>query len=360
MNGALAPVRLAETLHLARTRGASDVHLIAGTPPVLRVDGSLETQQGPCVDDREIDSIAATVLSASAREQLESSGDVTTAYRALDLGTVRIHAYRTARGLAFAMRLLAISVPDLEALHLPPVVLTLIDRPAGLVLFTGPTGSGKSTALSALVAGINHAHSKHIITIEDPIEYEHVSERSVISQRQVGADVGSYAQAIYGALRCDPDVILIGEMRESSTIHAALTAAETGHLVLSTLHTGDAPQTVDRVIGAFTGEMQDHVRILLAQTLAAVVCTRLVPRACGQGRRSAVEVMIATDAVRNVIRDGKTHQLRNIIATSKDAGMQTLEAHLSDLLARREITLDAAKVATERADDLRNQFCVTV
>jgi twitching motility protein PilT len=285
--------------------------------------------------------------------QLESTGDVSVTYRDSALGSIRVHAYRTADGIALAMRLLATDVPNLEGLHLPGVVSTFAERSAGLVLLAGPTGSGKSTALAALVDRINRMHHKHIIAIEDPIEYRHPSNKSIVTQREVGTNVPSFADAIYGALRCDPDVIVIGEMRDPATMHAALTAAETGHLVFATLHTADAPQTVDRIIGVFAGEMQEQIRVQLAQTLIGVVCMRLVPRTAGQGRRCATEVLIATEAVRNVIRDGKTHQLRNIMSTSRQTGMQTLEAHLSDLIARREITLETAKAVTERSGDLR-------
>lgn len=353
MTAALAPVRLAEMLHLARLRNASDVHLRAGEPPVIRVDGALERQETLAPSAEEISAMTSAMLSHAALTHLHDAGDVSATYRDSECGSIRLHAYRTAGGLALAMRMLATSIPTLEALHLPAVVSSFADRPAGLVIFAGPTGSGKSTALAGIVDRINRKYAKHIITIEDPIEYEHRSDCAVISQRQIGSDVPSFSQAIYGALRSDPDVILVGEMRDPDTMHAALTAAETGHLVLATLHTGDAPQTVDRIIGVFNGEMQEQIRIQLAQTLAGVVCMRLVARAGGHGRRCAAEVLIATDAVRNLIRDGKTHQLRNVISTSRQIGMQTLEAHLSDLIARREITLEAAKAVTDRAGDLR-------
>jgi twitching motility protein PilT len=204
-----------------------------------------------------------------------------------------------------------------------------------------------------MVDRINRTQSKHIVTIEDPIEYRHRPERSIVTQRQVNRDVDSYAGAVYGALRSDPDVILVGEMRDSETMHAALTAAETGHLVLTTLHTGDAPQTIDRIVGAFNGNIQEQMRIQLAQTLVGVVCMRLVPRAYGQGRRAAVEVLVANDAVRTLIRDAKSHQLRNVISTNRQSGMQTLEMHLTDLVARREISLEAARAVANQPHEVR-------
>lgn len=353
MTATLAPVRLNEVLRLARFRNASDVHLCAGAAPVLRVDGALETQPTLAAQAEEIDAVAASLLPRAAMAVLEEKGDVTVTQHVEDGGTIRVHAYRSSGGTCLAIRLLAPGVPSLESLHLPAVLTTFVEKPHGLVIFTGPTGSGKSTALAALLDRINRTQARHVVTIEDPIEYEHVSNRSLIHQREVGRDVQTFADAIYGALRSDPDVILVGEMRDPKTMLAALTAAETGHLVLTTLHTGDSAQTVDRIVGVFEGDRQEQVRLQLAQTLVGVVCMRLVPRASGQGRRCAVEVLVANDAVRNVIRDGKTHQIRNVISTSRQSGMQTLEAHLSDLIARREITLEAARLVTDRADELR-------
>lgn len=353
MTAALAPVRLSEVLRVARLRNASDVHLCAGVPPVLRVDGALEAQHTLVPTREEIGAVTASLLDQSAREILAEKGDATVTQRVDEVGSIRIHAYRTSQGMCLAIRLLAPGIPNLDALHLPPVVSGFADKPHGLVIFAGPTGSGKSTALAAMIDRINRTQSRHVVTIEDPIEYEHVSDRSVVNQRELGRDVSTFAQAVYGALRSDPDVILLGEMRDPETMHVALTAAETGHLVLTTLHTGDAAQTIDRIVGVFEGDKQDQIRVQLAQTLIGVVCMRLLPRAGGQGRRSAVEVLVASEAVRNVIRDGKTHQLRNIISTNRQAGMQTLEAHLSDLIARREIALDTARLVTNRPDELR-------
>jgi twitching motility protein PilT len=352
MTAVFAPVRIAEVLAVARFRNASDVHLCAGEPPVLRVDGALETQQTVVTTAEEVEAVAASLLDASAARNLATRGDVSIA-RTLDtLGTIRVHAYRTARGTCLAIRLLAKSIPNLESLELPAVVAAFADRPNGLVIFAGPTGSGKSTALAAIIDRINRTQARHILTIEDPIEYVHLSASSLVNQRELDRDVDSFSDAIYGALRCDPDVILVGEMREPKTMHAVLTAAETGHLVLTTLHTGDAAQTVDRIVGVFDGQRQEQIRLQLAQTLVGVVCMRLLPRAGGSGRRCAAEVLIANDAVRNLIRDGKTHQLRNVISTSRQSGMQTLEAHLADLIARREVALEAARALTNRPSEL--------
>lgn len=353
MTAALAPIRLGEVLRVARLRNASDVHLCAGVPPVLRVDGVLETQHTLVPSDEELSAVTASLMNDRAREILASHGDATITQNIDGVGTVRVHAYRTSRGTSLAIRLLAQTIPSLESLALPSVVGTFADKPHGLVIFAGPTGSGKSTTLAAMIDRINRMHARHVLTIEDPIEYEHVSNRSIVNQRELCRDVPTYAQAVHGALRADPDVILVGEMRDPQTMHATLTAAETGHLVFTTLHTGDTAQTIDRIVGVFEGDKQEQIRLQLAQTLIGVVCMRLIPRAGAQGRRSAVEVLLANDAVRNLIRDGKTHQIRNIISTSRQIGMQTLEGHLSDLVARREISLDAARVVTERPDEVR-------
>jgi twitching motility protein PilT len=329
------------------------VHLSAGVAPVLRVDGTLEAQHTLLPTREELSAVTTSLLDEQAQEALRAFGDVTVSKHVQDAGRVRVHAYRTAEGIALAIRLLAASIPNLDTLHLPPVVAAFADRPHGIVIFAGPTGSGKSTAMAAMIDRINRAQARHIVTIEDPIEYEHRSDRSVVNQRELARDVATYADAVYGALRSDPDVILIGEMRDPQTMHAALTAAETGHLVLTTLHTGDAAQTVDRIVGVFEGDKQEQIRVQLAQTLVGVVCMRLLPRAGGQGRRCAAEILVGNDAVRNIVRDGKTHQLRNVISTSRQLGMQTLEAHLSDLVARREIALEHARLVTERPDELR-------
>jgi twitching motility protein PilT len=302
----------------------------------------------------ELEAVASTLLNERARAIFEANGDVTVSYDSQEIGAVRIHAYRTARGITLAIRLLCKDIPSLESLHLPAAVEEFAQRSQGLVIFAGPTGSGKSTALAAIVDRINRSQSKHVVTIEDPIEYRHECGKSIVTQREIGTDVESYEAAIFGALRSDPDVILVGELREPETMHAALTAAETGHLVLTTLHTGDAPQTIDRIVGAFGGGLQEQMRIQLAQTLIGVVCLRLLPRLSAQGRRAAAEVMVVNDAVRSLIRDAKSHQLRNVIATNRTIGMQTLEMHLSELVSRREIPIEAARASCGHPSDIRS------
>lgn len=339
---AYAAVRLAEVLHVARARNASDVHLRAGAPPVLRVDGELEPMS-VAAHPEEIDAICEALLDERDRAQLLSAGDVSATYRSEATGSVRVHVYRTAYGTSVAMRLLAMTVPAMDALGLPVAVLQFCSLARGLVIVAGPTGSGKSTTLAAMIDRINGVQSRHILTIEDPIEYEHRSQRSLVTQRQVGRDTPSFAEGVVGALRSDPDVLLIGEMRDAATMHAALTAAETGHLVFASLHTGDAAGTIDRIVSAFAGDVQAQIRIQLAQTLEGIVCTRLLPRSGATGRVCAAEILVATDAIRTLVRDGRTHQIKNAIATGKQHGMQTLESHLAVLVSRREIAADTAR-----------------
>lgn len=330
--------------------------MCAGVPLMLRVDGSLEQQNGTVVTRNEIDEIVAYCFEDVKRRCLHRAGDATTTFEDPGTGVVRIHAYVASHGCALAIRMLALKIPALESLDLPPVVADLTQRSHGLVILSGPTGSGKSTALAAMVDRINRTSAKHIITIEEPIEYRHAAGKSVISQREVGADVESFGSALVGALRSDPDIILLGEMRDRLTMAAALTAAETGHLVLGTMHTGTAAESVDRIVGSFEGAAQDEVRTQLSGVLAAVVCLRLVRRKAGPGRRIASEILLASDAVRTAIRESKPHHLRNIIATGRSSGMQTLEAHLSDLVVRGEISHEAACSVTDRRSELRAEI----
>lgn len=352
MNELLTQIRLAELLRLGRSKNASDLHITPALTPVLRIDGVIE-RFGSAISEKQCEVVAESLFSEQGHAKLLDCGDASIAYRDAELGPFRVHAYRTGAGISFAIRLLATEIPTLESLHLPSVVSSFAQRQSGLILFAGPTGSGKTTALASLIDRINRHDPRHIITIEDPVEYEHESRKSIVSQREVGRDVSSFAEALTGALRADPDVVLVGEMRDVETMRAALTAAETGHLVFATLHTGDASQTIDRIIDAFPSAAQVQVRVQLSQTLLAVVCLRLVARLNGPGRLAAAEVLLANDAVRNLIRDQKTHQIRNVIATGRLAGMQTLESHLSELVMRREISLDAARSATARPSDVR-------
>lgn len=335
-------VRLTELLAFARGRGASDLHVGVGEPPVLRIAGSLTTLDVPPLGAAALEAFVADVGPRPADVVCRSGAGA----------PYRLHAYRSMRGLRLAFRLLAADVPSLEALLLPPIVATLAEKRSGLLLFTGPTGSGKTTALAALVDHINATSERVIVTVEDPVEYVHRSRRSVVVHCALGDDVASYAEALHGFMRADPDVILVGEMRERTTMEAALSAAETGHLVLSTVHTADASQTVDRIVDAFPTEAQGQIRSQLAGSLLGVVSLRLVPARAG-GRVLASEVLTGTDAVRAMIRDGKTHQLRNAILTGRATGMQTLEAALSELTVRGTIDVEAARSVAARPAEVR-------
>ncbi len=345
MTSALGTILLSDALHAAHVRRASDLHLIPLLPPVLRIDGRLEPWEGPGLSAEDLASIAVMFLDQRHLETLERAGDVTATV--VDSGVpIRIHAHRTGEGTAFALRFLAQCVPSFEDLELPRVVAELSRCPHGLIVFGGPTGSGKSTTLASLVALMNDESARKIIMIEDPIEYRIRSNRSIVVQRQVGRDVPSFPQAVLGALRSDPDVIVIGEMRESATTSAAIAAAETGHLVLATLHAGDASQGIDRLVDAFPAERVEYARARLAQALLGMVAQRLVERAGGTGRCAAMEVLVVTDAVRHMIRDGKQHQLPTVMATGKQFGMQTLDMHLADLVSSGRIAASAGRRVT--------------
>jgi twitching motility protein PilT len=350
----LGAVRIQELIRSARGRGATDLHFGGGERPALRVNGRLVQVDTPSVDEGAVRAFLSAAVSAEQLSRLDTRGTADgAALRAGEGGPYRVHAYRHAGGLRVAIRLLAERVPSLEVLGLPAIVATFASLHAGLVLFTGPTGSGKTTALAALIDRINRTAERVVCTVEDPVEYLHVPQRSLVTHCEVGRDVSDYSEALRGFMRADPDVILVGEMRDRPTMSAALTAADTGHLVFATLHTNDAAQTIDRIVDAFPPEAHGQVRSQLASTLAGIVGLRLVPRRDGLGRRAAAEVLIGTDATRALIRDGKTHQLRNTIVTGRATGMQTLETHLSELVVRGEIALTDAQAATSRPDEVR-------
>ena len=350
----LGAIRISELLHNARVRSASDIHFGGGAKPALRIDGRLIVIDDEPIPESATQSFLETQLGAAALLRLTERGTGDGACTIPGVAPARIHAYRQLGGLRVVVRLLAQAVPQLAGLELPTAIGAFAAAPLGLLLFTGPTGSGKTTALAALVDTINRTSERNIITIEDPIEYIHTPIRSAIAQCEVGRDVVTYAEALRGMLRADPDVILVGEMRDRETMAAALTAAETGHLVLATLHTNDAAQTIDRIVDAFPPEAQNQIRAQIAAVLLAIVGLRLVPRRTGGGRRGAAEILIASDAVRTMIREGKTHQLRNAIVTGRGAGMQTLEHHLTELVTRREVALDEAQAVTSRPQDVRD------
>ncbi|MGC9399073.1 MAG: type IV pilus twitching motility protein PilT [Anaerolineae bacterium] len=322
-----------ETLIQAmQTHAASDLHLKAGQPPILRINGRLTPLAGqPTLNDAQMEMMIQALTTAEQRQQLKREKD-------LDFGITFNGQIRLRVNLAWqrdrpvgALRLLRTTVPTIDELQLPAICKTLAELEQGLVLITGPTGSGKSTTLAAMLEHINRTMARHVVTVEDPIEYVFEERRSLFTQREVGADTLSFHTALKHALRQDPDVIMVGEMRDLETISATLTAAETGHLVMATLHTPNAPETVDRVVDVFPAHQQTQIRTQLAMTLAGVIAQRLVLRADRPGRVAACEIMLGTSAVRNLIREAKTPQMRSVIQTSRNRGMQTLEDALKDL-----------------------------
>jgi twitching motility protein PilT len=333
----------------------SDLHIEGNEPPWHRVDGSMRRMDLPVTEPESVRAFCEAYLSKRECERLSSElGSADGAIQHPGFGAIRIHAFRGENGLALSLRLLREGVPDLDTLGLPAIVDAFADFPTGLVLFTGPTGSGKSTALAGLINEINRKYERHIVTVEDPIEYRHRSKKSLIRQREIGRDVSGYAESLRGVLRADPDVILIGELRDPDVMSACLTASETGHLVFSTLHTSEAAETVARIVGVFDGGRQEQARMQLAQSLQAIVSMRLIPDAGGHGRRPACEVLLNTSAIRSQLSSPeKTIQIRNTIETSRKDGMQTLEMDLSRMVNERLITYDAAIAASDYPEQIR-------
>ncbi len=311
----------------------SDLLLTAGSPPLLRIDGALaRVPDSPSLDAADTEALLLTMLDAKQAEQFASASEIDLSFGWRDLARFRVNGFRQRGSVAVALRLIPYDVPSLDQLGVPDVVQAFTELSQGLVLVTGPTGSGKSTTLAALVDRINTSRPCHILTIEDPIEYVHRHKMAAVNQREVGTDTASFPVALRAALREDPDVLLVGEMRDLETIQTALTIAETGHLVFATLHTNDTPQALDRIVDVFPGDQQSQIRVQLANALTGIVYQRLLPRPDG-GRAAAYEVLLATPAVRNLIREGKTRQLRNILSTASREGMQTLEQSLTALVA---------------------------
>ncbi len=338
------PVEFAEIILAALERRASDVHLTAGAPPTIRVRGRLQGLEGyPELTVQDTREIVYSIMSDAQRQQFENLRQVDFSYSIPRTARMRVNAYLQRGAVGAAFRVIPSTILSLEELGMPPAVAEMAERPRGIVLVTGPTGSGKSTTLAALLDVINTTRDDHILTIEDPIEFLHEHKRCLVNQRELGSDATSFADALRAALRQDPDVILVGEMRDLETISTALTAAETGHLVLATLHTQDAPQTIDRVIDVFPPHEQQHVRVMLSVALQGVVAQQLLPTADGAGRVPVVEVLIPTPAVRNLIREGKTHQIYSAIQTGGEHGMQTMDAALAELVRAGKITRELAQ-----------------
>lgn len=322
---------------------ASDLHIQVGLPPMLRIDGSLTPVSGfKELADAEVEKLVFATLDQDQQQILLKDKEFDFSFSFGELGRFRVNAFHERGNLAAAMRLIPNSIKTVQELGMPPIINTFAEFPRGLVLVTGPTGSGKSTTLAALVDKINSERSHHIITIEDPIEFTHHSKKSVVVQREIHYDTFSFSAALRSSLRQDPDVVLIGEMRDLETISAAITIAETGHLVLATLHTNSAAQSIDRMIDVFPPHQQPQIRAQLSNILMAICSQRLVP-AIGGGRTVAAEVLVATSAVRNIIREGKTHQLDAVIQTGADQGMQSMDKTLVGLVQSGTVTFDEAR-----------------
>jgi twitching motility protein PilT len=323
--------------------GASDLHLSCGVAPVYRRHGALESldDMGPMTSDM-LDAVLDELLSDSERERFVEARELDMAVDLNGVGRFRVNAAFERGSPYVSFRRINESVPSIEELGLPPAVGRFTSLPRGLVLVTGPTGSGKSTTLAAMIDRINERDQRHIVTVEDPIEYLHTNKRSVIHQREVGRDTQSFAAALRHVLRQDPDVILIGEMRDLETMSSAITAAETGHLVLATLHTPDAPQSIDRIVDAFPSHQQQQVRLQLSMVLEGIVAQVLVPTSAGDGRVAACEILAGTPAIRNLIRESKTHQIPLAMSTGAQHGMCTLDQALAALVRSRVIDREAA------------------
>ena len=335
-------------------RGASDLHVTAGSEPVVRVNGRLERLDDfPRLTPDDTQQLLYRILSTEQQKQFEVKRQIDLSHALPGVARFRVNVYFQRESLGAAFRMIPHELKTLEELGMPTALHELARKPRGLILVTGPTGSGKSTTLAAMIDEINRTRGDHIMTIEDPIEFLHRHKRCIVNQREIGPDATSFAEALRGALRQDPDVILLGEMRDLETIATALTAAETGHLVFATLHTQDAPSTVDRLIDVFPAAQQEQIRVQIAATLQGVVTQTLVPRADGIGRVPAVEVLLPDDAVRNLIRQAKVEQIYSVMQTGGKRGMQTLEQSLVDLVARGLVAQDVALSRSSRPDQLR-------
>jgi twitching motility protein PilT len=341
-------------LRLLEVEG-SDLHLTAGAPPKARVHGSLQViEPYPALDSETIKRLVYGVLDERQVRAFEDELELDTAYAVPGASRFRMNVFRQRGCVGAVLRTIPYVIPDFDTLGLPSVVKRFADLPRGLVLVTGPTGSGKSTTLASLLDIVNRTKPVHIISCEDPIEFVHQHRMAIVNQREVGQDTRSFSAALKRALREDPDVILVGEMRDLETIHMALTAAETGHLVLGTLHTQSAPQTVDRVVDVFPPEQQGQVRVMLAASLQAVVTQQLVPTSDGKGRAVASEVLVVTPAVRNLIREGKGHQIPTQMQAGAQHGMVTMDQSLAGLVRAKRISLDIALERAANPEDLRN------
>ena len=346
-----------ELLEAAVGQGASDIHISANLPPVFRIDGKLVRIKSEALTAENVETLVFPILNNEQRRRLEQDWELDLSYGIHGIGRFRVNVYKNNGTYAAAFRTINTEVPSFETLGLPAVVRKITEKPRGLILVTGPTGSGKSTTLASMIDYINETRNEHILTIEDPVEFIHKSKKSVVHQRELGQDTRSFANALKSALREDPDIILVGELRDLETISLAITAAETGHLVMGTLHTSSASQTIDRIIDVFPQGQQQQIRIMLSNSLCAVFSQTLLPKLTEtgekKGRVMAQEIMVVNGAIANLIREGKTSQMYSAIQTGASQGMQTLETALANLYKQNLISAEDALAKTSRPDDLR-------
>ena len=333
---------------------SSDVHLTPGFPPAVRVRGRIVPMDDyPPLNPQDTRDIVYSILNDSQRKRFENQQQIDLAYAIPGVARFRVNCFFQRGSISAAFRHIPTEIQTLESLGLPPVLHEFTKKPRGFVLVTGPTGSGKSTSLASMIDGINSEREEHILTIEDPIEFLHGHKKCIVNQREIGADAVDFAIALKGALREDPDVILVGEMRDLETISTALTAAETGHLVFATLHTQSTAQTVDRIIDVFPPHQQQQVRMQLSIALQGIITQQLLPTADGSGRVVACEVLVPTPAIRNLIREGKTHQIYSALQTSGAVGMQTMDAHLAQLVRKGKVTRTLAEQRSSVPEELK-------
>jgi twitching motility protein PilT len=343
----------ADVLIEVMERGASDLHLTTGSPPMVRERGQLVALDYPVLEATTVREVVYSILTNDQRQRLETDWQIDLAYSIPNRARFRVNAYFQRASLGAALRLIPQEMPRFDDLGLPATIRDFTKKPRGFVLVTGPTGSGKSTTLASMIDLINEERAEHIMTVEDPIEFLHRHKRCIVNQREIGADAQSFALALKAALRQDPDVILVGEMRDLDTISTALTAAETGHLVFATLHTQDTAQTIDRIVDVFPPAQQHQVRVQLSIALQGIVTQQLLPTADGLSRVVATEVLVPTPGVRNLIREGKTHQIPSALQTGATHGMQPMDASLADLVRRNKITRELAESRSSSPEELR-------
>lgn len=352
----MAVPTLEEILTVAYNAGASDIHITVGLPPIMRLNGHLTKLDYPVLTANDTLELCVNMLKPKQRERFEERGEYDMSVAFPGIGRYRVNVFKQRGCIGIALRTVTTDIPQAEQLGIPQSVINLYTRKRGLILVTGPTGSGKSTTLASIIDKINKTRDAHIITLEEPIEYSHSHNMAMVNQREIGQDTESFANALRAALREDPDVILVGEMRDYETISTAITAAETGHLVLSTLHTIDAASTVDRIIDTFPPHQQQQIRVQLSAVLVCIISQTLIPNITEDGRVAAFEVMHVNSAVKNLIREGKSHQLPSVIQTSKREGMCTMDDYLLQLYMSRKISRENCVQYAQNPDKMRSQL----